>query len=237
MTQLVIGNWKLNGSRQMVHDVLLKVAKAGVGDNVAVCVPFPYLNLARQTVNESQMRIGAQDVSQFEAGAYTGEVSAHMVAEVGGQLTLIGHSERRRYFAESADVLKNKVAQANKAGLSIIFCVGEDLAVRQSGQALKYVLDQLTILQDMTLKNFAIAYEPVWAIGTGLTATLDEIGKMHLAIKENIGKAVPVLYGGSVNSANATDILAVDEVDGLLVGGASLKADEFIAICRCLKVS
>lgn len=236
MTQLVIGNWKLNGSRQMVNEVLTQVATAGFGNSVAVCIPFPYLDLARQAVKGSQVQVGAQDVSQFEAGAYTGEVSAQMVAEMGGQLTLIGHSERRTYFAESADVLKSKVTQAIKAGLLIVFCVGEDLKIRQSGRALEYVLSELANLRDIKLERVAIAYEPVWAIGTGLTASLEEISEMHLAIKEYLGGTIPVLYGGSVKPANAADILAVEGVDGLLVGGASLKADEFIAICHCSKV-
>jgi triosephosphate isomerase len=235
MTQWVIGNWKLNGNRQMVNEVLTPLAKAGLGKHVAVCVPFPYIDLACQAVKGSEVQIGAQDVSQFKAGAYTGEVAAHMVAELGGQLTLIGHSERRTYFTESADLLKAKAVQALEAGLSVVFCVGENLPVRQSGQALEYVLSELASLQEIK-QRLAIAYEPVWAIGTGLTASLDEIGEMHIAIKEYMGETVPVLYGGSVNATNAAAILAVEGVDGLLVGGAALKADEFIAIGRCSKM-
>lgn len=237
MTQRVIGNWKLNGSRQMVSSVLTEIVKAGFGDNVAVCVPFPYLELADQIVKGSSIQIGAQDVSQYHAGAYTGEVAAHMVREMGGQLTLIGHSERRAYFAETPSTLEMKVEQASDAGLFIVFCVGEDLGVRQRGQAVEYVLDQLTMMQALNPDSFAVAYEPVWAIGTGLTATAEQISAMHNAIKEYMGQTVSVLYGGSVKAANAADILAIDGVDGLLVGGASLQTDEFIAIGRCAKVS
>lgn len=237
MIQRVIGNWKLNGSQQQITSVLTKLTQAGYGDNLGVCVPCPYIQLACQLVKESQIQIGAQDISQYEKGAYTGEVSAQMIVDVGAQFTLIGHSERRTCLAEFSSVLKNKIAQAVAAGLYVIFCVGEDLAIRKSGQADSYVLDALKDLEGVESERFAVAYEPLWAIGTGLTASLEEISNMHAVIKSYIGKRVPVLYGGSVRAANAADILAVKGVDGLLVGGASLNADEFIAIGHCARLS
>lgn len=237
MTQLAIGNWKLNGSRQMIAGELTKIAEAGLDKNVGVCVPFPYLDMARLQTEGCQIQIGSQDVSRFGVGAYTGEVSARMVADVGGVFTLIGHSERRSYFSESGDILKDKVEQAVAAGLYVIFCVGGDMTVRQSRGAVEHVLDELACLREFKKECFAVAYEPAWAIGTGLTASADEIRAMHLAVKEYIGQSVPVLYGGSVKAANAAEILAIEGVDGVLVGGASLKADEFIAIGRCARVS
>lgn len=231
--QWVIGNWKQNGNRQLLTAFLPRIAKAGLGSHVGLSVPFPYLDLAFQGLQDSEIQIGAQDVSQYEGGAYTGEISAGMVADVGGRFTLIGHSERRHYFGESGDVLSRKVEHAMAAGLSVIFCVGENVAVRQNGHAVEYVLDQLKILQKVDLQNLFVAYEPVWAIGSGLSASNEEIAVMHQAIKVHMGNTTPVLYGGSVNASNAQMILAVEGVDGLLVGGASLKADEFIQIGQC----
>lgn len=231
--QWVVGNWKQNGDRQMLAAFLPQIAQAGLGSMICLAVPFSYLDLTFQLLQGSQIKVGAQDVSRYDGGSYTGEVSAKMIADVGSQFTLIGHSERRHYFAESNEVLRCKVECAIATNLTVIFCVGEDVAVRQSGRAVEYVLDQLEVMRKFDLQKFLVAYEPVWAIGSGLSATSDEIRVMHQAIKAHIGQAVPVLYGGSVNSSNAQTILSVQGVDGLLVGGASLKANEFIEISRC----
>lgn len=228
--QSVIGNWKLNGNRTMVNEALRELMDAKLGAHVSVCVPFVYLDLACKLLKDSAIQVGSQDVSRYQEGAYTGEVSANMLKDIGCALTLIGHSERRTYFAETNDVLQYKITQAIAAGLKVVFCVGENLAVRQSGRAVEYVLNELDILRAMDPSKFVVAYEPVWAIGTGASATLEEIGVMHQDIKAFFNDEVKVLYGGSVKAENAHAILSVLGVDGLLVGGASLNAKEFIAI-------
>lgn len=230
--QWVIGNWKQNGSREMLATFLPEIARAGLGNRVYLSVPFPYLDLTLQQLQEAEIKVGSQDVSQYDGGPYTGEISAKMIADIGAQFTLIGHSERRHYFAESDEVVARKVKCALAAGLVVIFCVGENLIVRQNGRAIEYVLNQLKVLQDFDLQNIFVAYEPVWAIGSGLSATNEEIGVMHQTIKAHMGPTIPILYGGSVNAANAKSILEVKGVDGVLVGGASLKPDEFIEISR-----
>lgn len=228
--QSIIGNWKLNGNRSMINEVLRELLDAKLGAHVALCLPFTYLDQACQLLRDSAIKVGSQDVSRYQEGAYTGEVSASMVKDMGCSLTLIGHSERRAYFAEISDVLQYKVTQALASDLKVVFCVGENLAVRQSGRAVEYVLNELDVLRAIDPSKFVVAYEPVWAIGTGASATLEEIGVMHQAIKASLGEEVSVLYGGSVKANNAKSILSVSGVDGLLVGGASLNAKEFIAI-------
>jgi triosephosphate isomerase len=227
MTPLIIGNWKLNGSIEMIKSILQPIADAGLGENVVVCPPTPYLLPAHDVLKSSKVRLGAQDVSQYAQGAYTGEVSAAMLKDVGCSLTLVGHSERRGYFGENTPLLRKKVEQALEVGLEVVFCVGERLEVREEGNAIAFVLEELQCLRN--LPPVIVAYEPVWAIGTGRTATTVEIAEVHCAIKAAMGENVPVLYGGSVKADNAASILAIDGVDGLLIGGASLKAEEFMA--------
>jgi len=203
---------------------------------MVVCVPYPYLWQAQAALSGSVIGWGAQDVSQYAGGAYTGEVSAAMVAEFGCRYALVGHSERRAR-GETEAAVADKAAAALAAGLTPIVCVGETLAQREAGSTGAVVLGQLDAVADRLGDRIAavvLAYEPVWAIGTGLTASPDQAQTVHRLLRERLGAAatVPLLYGGSVKPDNAAALFACQDVDGALVGGASLKADEFLAIAR-----
>ncbi len=216
--RLVVGNWKLNGSlagNESLLKALLKEIPNGGSAACAVCVPYPYLAQARDALRGSAIGWGSQDVSRFEKGAYTGDVSAQMVAEFGSRHAIVGHSERRTVFGDTDAVVVEKYAAAKKAGLAPIFCVGETLEEREKGateSVLARQVDALLAKGGETLEGGIVAYEPVWAIGTGIAAQL------------------PILYGGSVKAANAAELFAMPNVDGGLVGGASLVAEEFVAI-------
>lgn len=234
----VMGNWKMNGRMAQNNTLLASLQTLDVaGVTVGIAVPAFYLHTASQSLASSAWLVGGQDVSQFGTdGAYTGECSAAMLADVGADFVLLGHSERRQYFAEDALMLQAKIAHALAAGITPILCVGETLAQRQKEEAQMVVAKQLAVLAGMRLSTVAVAYEPVWAIGTGQVATVAQIAHMHEFIYQQIlflctkDVKIRVLYGGSVNAENAADILAVPKVDGALVGGASLKADAFAAI-------
>lgn len=239
--KLVMGNWKMNGSlasnRKLVQAMLQdrRINRAGV----ALASPHVYLLQLADLLQMSPMALAAQDVSQFgRDGAYTGEVSAIMLANVGCRYALVGHSERRQYLAESNAVLAQKLANAIEAGVTPVFCVGETLEQRESGEHMSVIAQQLEIVDSLPASQMLVAYEPVWAIGTGRVATLDQIREMHEGIKavclQRTGGSdtMRLLYGGSVKADNAEAILSINSVDGALVGGASLDVDSFGIICQ-----
>lgn len=239
----IIGNWKMNGSqsasRQLLQALLKPVDEAADYVYCGVAVPNVYLAGVNEFTRDTSLAVGAQDVSRFAAnGAFTGEVSAQMLADVGAQFVLIGHSERRQYFHEDNQELLIKLQNSMAAGLLPVLCVGETLAEREQGQEQVVVSAQLDVLASLGMREVVVAYEPVWAIGTGKVPSVTQIAAMHQLIYQQIlslcGEDVKirVLYGGSVNAGNAAEILAVPHVDGALVGGASLQADSFAAIIQ-----
>jgi triosephosphate isomerase len=241
----VVGNWKLNGSLAS-NEALLKALLREIPQRsrvaCAVCVPAPYLAQARELLQGSGIAWGSQDTSRFDKGAYTGDVSASMVAEFGARYAIVGHSERRTVFGDTDEVVVAKFAAARRARLTPIFCVGETLEEREAGQTepvLARQVDALLAGGASQLQGGMLAYEPVWAIGTGKTATSAQAQEAHVFLRERIAvkdkavaAALPILYGGSVKAANAKELFAMPDVDGGLVGGASLVADEFVAIWR-----
>jgi triosephosphate isomerase len=244
-SKLVVGNWKLNGSLQAnakLLEALLAAIPRQPAAGCAVCVPYPYLPQAQQLLAGSGIQWGSQDVSRHDKGAYTGDVSGPMVAEFGSRYAIVGHSERRTLFGDTDAVVVEKYAAAQRAGLTPIFCVGETLAERERGETeavLARQLDALLAKGAAVLGSGVIAYEPVWAIGTGKTATSAQAQEAHAFLRGRIAKQdakvasqVPMLYGGSVKAGNAAELFAMADVDGGLVGGASLVADEFVAIWR-----
>lgn len=239
----VIGNWKMNGSTAVNQQLLqaLQAPVATVADQVycGLAVPYVYIAIASQLMASSRLVIGAEDVSRFaENGAYTGEVNASMLADAGARFALIGHSERRQYFQEDNAILLSKLQNCLSANVLPVLCVGETLAERDAHQEKAVVAAQLALLVELAPSEIVVAYEPVWAIGSGKIPTTTQIVDMHQFIYQQIlslcGKDVKirVLYGGSVNTKNAAEILAVPHVDGALVGGASLQADSFTAIIQ-----
>jgi len=244
-SKVVVGNWKLNGSlaaNDSLLKALLKEIPSGGSAACAVCVPFTYLAQARDALRGSAIGWGSQDVSRFEKGAYTGDVSAQMVAEFGSRHAIVGHSERRAIFGETDAVVAEKYAVAKKAGLAPIFCVGETLEERQGGATDSVLARQVDALLEkgaQALEGGIVAYEPVWAIGTGKTATSAQAQEAHAFIRgriaakaKDVAARLPILYGGSVKAANAAELFAMPDVDGGLIGGASLVAEEFVSIWR-----
>lgn len=237
----VVGNWKMHGSQALIHQFLPKLCEQLSGDvKVGLCVPFPYLSACAEMLADN-VKLGAQDVSEHQSGAYTGEVSASMLAENGANLAIVGHSERREYHGESNALVGRKAAAALAAGITPIVCVGETLAQRKSGRAEAVVLEQLdAVLAEFEFSGadeWLLAYEPVWAIGTGEVATVAEAQAMHATLRERLArhseaaKGVSILYGGSVKPDNAAALFAAEDIDGALVGGAALKVNDFLAIC------
>ncbi len=236
---LVAGNWKMHGLKSATGELekIVVGARSLSGVELMVCPPATLVAEFAAVAAGSGVEIGGQDCHALASGAYTGDISAEMLKDAGAVAVIVGHSERRRYHGETDAEVRAKAEGARRAGLVAIVCVGETRAERESGRALAVVSGQLegSLSDDST--GFVIAYEPVWAIGTGLTPTPGDVGEMHGLIRERLGarfglgsEAVRVLYGGSVNPANASELLAVETVDGALVGGASLKADDFLAI-------
>ncbi len=243
--QLVVGNWKMHGSRAANAELLAGILAARpFTADVAVCVPYVFLTGTAATLAASDVRWGAQDVSQHEQGAYTGEVSAAMLQELGCRYTLVGHSERRAYHAESDQLVAQKAQAALARGVTPIVCVGETLAERDAGQTEAVVKRQLAAVIH-TLAHCAaemvVAYEPVWAIGTGRTATPEQAQAVHAVLRAQLqaatghGERMKILYGGSVKPDNAATLFAQADIDGGLIGGASLKAADFVAICRAAR--
>lgn len=245
-TTWVMGNWKMNGNLASNAELLREVAAAVPSFDVAkvaVCVPFPYLAQAQAALAGSAVLLGAQDVSQFEQGAYTGEVSASMLEEFGVSLVLVGHSERRSMFGDTDVVVVAKTQAALTAGLTPVVCFGETLEEREAGQAQAVVLRQFDAVANAIgatgLAQCVLAYEPVWAIGTGKTASPEQAQEVHAwlraALAEIGAEQVSVLYGGSVKASNAADIFGQADVDGGLIGGASLVASEFLSIAAAAR--
>lgn len=244
--KLVVGNWKMHGGLEFNRG-LLEGVRSGVGVSsgveCAVCVPYPYLAQAQQQLSGSCIAWGAQNLSEHVQGAFTGEVSVSMLADFSCRHVLVGHSERRALYGESDAVVAEKFARAQAGGLCPILCVGETLAQRESGDTVAVVSAQLqAVLRTVGIQAFAaavVAYEPVWAIGTGRTASPEQAQEVHDAIRSllaeldvEVAAGVRVLYGGSVKAGNAAELFAKPDIDGALVGGASLVVEEFVAICR-----
>lgn len=247
-TKIVAGNWKMNKTQQealsLASEVIHMVEDEVTTDvEVVLCVPFVYLHALHHHVG-GRVRLGAQNCHQKASGAYTGEISAPMLASIGVPYVIIGHSERREFFGETDPVLAEKVNIALENGLRPIFCCGESQQQREQGDYLAFVKNQLTQglfhLPEEQFRQVVIAYEPIWAIGTGLTATAAQAQEMHAALRSHIaekyGQAVAddttIQYGGSVSAANAAELFACPDVDGGLVGGASLKARDFLTIIK-----
>jgi triosephosphate isomerase len=242
--KLIAGNWKMNGlaaDLAQVDVLVSELANSPAACRVALCPPATLVHRMAERVRDGVVEIGGQDCSPELKGAFTGDVSAAMLADAGATLVIVGHSERRQGHGETDAVVAAKAQTAFEAGLAPIVCVGETLEQREAGQAVEVVRRQVmqSLPAALAGQSFAVAYEPVWAIGTGLTPTLQQIEEVHRAVRsamiERLGlgvAAVPILYGGSVKPDNAADILAVPEVGGALVGGASLKAADFLGIIR-----
>jgi triosephosphate isomerase len=243
-TPLIAGNWKMNGLLGSLDEARAVAAGVGkVGARVAICPPATLIGPMSQALAGSAVQVGAQDCHWETSGAFTGDLAAEMLAEAGARLVILGHSERRAAYAESDERVAAKVRAAVRAGLEPIVCVGETLDQRKAGEALAVVTGQVrgSLPRELDRKAYSVAYEPVWAIGTGLTPTLAEIEEMHVAIRATLrelfgadGDKPPILYGGSVKPGNAAEILHASEVGGALVGGASLKAVDFLGIVNAL---
>uniref|UniRef100_UPI0036D2D240 triose-phosphate isomerase n=1 Tax=Dongia sedimenti TaxID=3064282 RepID=UPI0036D2D240 len=245
MRHLVAGNWKMNGSRSMAAALIAELKTqclsgggGGVSADLLVCPPFPYLIHASEFLMGSNIALGAQDCAPQESGAHTGDVSAAMLKDCGCSHVILGHSERRTDHGESSAQVAAKAKAAQGAGLIAIVCVGETDSQRDAGETLKVVESQIvnSIPAGSTTANLVVAYEPVWAIGTGKTPTAGDVAAVHAQIRKLLvagvkgGEAVRILYGGSVKPSNAAELMAVPEVNGALVGGASLKAADFLGI-------
>jgi triosephosphate isomerase (TIM) len=241
---LVAGNWKMHGSRAAVNSLLQEILAGTSGSehaDLAVFPPFPYLQQTRELLRKSPVAWGGQTLNPAPQGAYTGEVSASMLLDFGCRFVLVGHSERRSLYRESDDDVAARFETAQQAGLEPVLCVGESLQERESGATESVVARQLeAVIERCGIEAFesaTIAYEPVWAIGTGKTASPDQAQAVHRFIRDKLAKwdgiisgQIRILYGGSVNRSNAAALFAQDDIDGGLVGGASLKAGEFLAI-------
>ncbi len=245
--KLIAGNWKMNGSLA-ANETLVKAMLAGIGAptaDVLLCAPAPYLAQLQGLLQGSPIAWGAQDVSAQEQGAYTGEVSVGMLKDFGCRYTIVGHSERRQYHGETDEVVAAKAQRALAAGITPIVCVGETLAERDAGQTEAVVKRQLAAVIHTVghcSSEIVVAYEPVWAIGTGRTATPEQAQAVHHVLRAqvaaataNADKRVHILYGGSMNAANAASLLAMPDIDGGLIGGASLKVPDFLQIIRAAR--
>ena len=244
---LVAGNWKMNGSRDNAQALVAGIKEgfaSAVATEVAICPPFVYLSEVKSSLEGSEIALGAQNVSHRSNGAFTGEISTSMLSDIGCEYVILGHSERRALYSETDALVAEKVVAANAAGLKPILCVGELLEERESGQTEAVVARQLDVLLGSveglaSLQNAVIAYEPVWAIGTGMTATPQQAQDVHAFIRQRItdrdsalASKMRILYGGSVKGSNAAELFAMTDIDGGLIGGASLQVDDFLTICR-----
>ena len=237
----IVGNWKMNGTRAMLSEAraIDRAAQRYMKVEVAVAPPYTLIHAVHKEAE--QIGVGAQDCHPGAEGAHTGDINASMIADAGAKFVILGHSERRQDHSETKDLINAKIESALEAGLRVILCCGEPLETRDAGKAERYVLDQLKAalpLFEDPAERLTIAYEPIWAVGTGRTATSEDIAAMHSAIRallnetygEEASSLVRILYGGSVKPDNARDILATPEVGGALVGGASLSAESFLGI-------
>lgn len=243
--KLVVGNWKMNGDTKSGAALVKEIAsKAPPSVDVCVCPPAIYLQSLMALEGAGSLTFGTQDCSYHSRyGAYTGEISSAMIKDAGASYVILGHSERRQYYGESNEVVSKKTLRAHEEGLNAIVCVGETLSEREAGIHTSVVIMQLmeSLPPSVSGVNLVVAYEPVWAIGTGKTATTEDIREMHGVIRRFVQEkldnpdSIRILYGGSVKAENAAEIFAVENVDGALVGGASLKADQFLAIIDAAK--
>ena len=246
--KLIVGNWKMNKD---IHETaaLINELKERMKDfrkevDVAVCPPFTSVVIAKQLIKDTPIRLGAQNMSQHDDGAYTGEISARMLAAIGCEYVILGHSERRQFFKETDEVVNAKVKKALKSGLTPIVCIGETLEEREAGVTDRIITTQVKgVLHELSMEDvqkIVIAYEPVWAIGTGKNATPDQANQVHKLIRKliaqmyswQIAEKLIIQYGGSMNAQNAVTLLSQSDIDGGLIGGASLKADAFMAIIQ-----
>lgn len=248
--QIVAGNWKMNGTRASVTSLLAGLT-AGVssltGVDVIVFPPYIYIEFVAKLLEQTQMSWGAQNLSPESSGAFTGEISAEMLLDFACKYVIVGHSERRSLFGETNEIVAKKFIQAKLTGLVPILCLGETLVERQQNRTQEVVSRQLGAILELPngielLQNSVLAYEPVWAIGTGLTASPAQAQEVHLAIRQQVrdvsvavAGTLPILYGGSVKAANAAELFAMPDIDGGLIGGASLHAQEFLEICHAAK--
>lgn len=248
-TKLVAGNWKMNKTFQEAEDLTAQITEAVEKLNLAnvevvLCPPSPYLEMVLDLTDETHVAVGAQNINENEFGAFTGEISAPMLRSMEVEYCITGHSERRKYFQESNELLALKVKSALKFGITPIFCCGELLPEREAGNHFAVVKKQmeesLFKLEENSFRNVVIAYEPVWAIGTGVNATPAQAQEMHSFIRqlilsrygERVAQDATILYGGSCSAANASELFRQPDVDGGLIGGASLKAEEFVEIVK-----
>lgn len=241
-SRIVVGNWKMNTDQKSGVELLDVLASEWTGEHstdVAVCPPAPYLLSAAGCLRGTSVGLGAQDLSDQDGGAYTGQVSAQMLVDCGCKYVIVGHSERRAFQNETSELVALKFEQAIKAGLTPILCVGEKLSHRENGETFDVILSQISAVIERCglalVSKGIVAYEPVWAIGTGVSATPDMAQEVHAYIRKILGSAgdkISILYGGSVKPASAEALFMQPDIDGALVGGASLNADDFLGICR-----
>jgi len=241
----VAGNWKMNASKESVNKLVLGILSGmdNVSSKVVICAPFPYLSQVEALISHSQVSLGAQNLNINTSGAFTGEVSADMIKDFGAQHVIVGHSERRSLYGETNTIVAEKVKAALDSDLIPLFCVGETLEQREAGETESVVADQINTVVDLVgiaaFLKIVVAYEPVWAIGTGVTASPEQAQSVHAFIRQllanksnDVAQQTPILYGGSMNAANANELIACADIDGGLIGGASLKPEDFLQICR-----
>ena len=235
----------MNASKESVNKLILGILSgmSEVGSEVLVCAPFPYLSQVEELIADSQVKLGAQNLNTNSSGAFTGEVSANMIKDFGARHVIVGHSERRSLYGETSSLVAEKVKAALENDLTPLLCVGESLEQREAGETETVVAEHINAVIGLVgiraFRNIIIAYEPVWAIGTGKTASPRQAQEVHLFIRsllgesnESIAQNTPILYGGSMNSGNANELIACADIDGGLIGGAALKAEDFLQICK-----
>jgi len=235
----------MNASKASVKSLIDGILSGmeGVNSEVLVCVPFPYMSQVESLIEGSNLKLGAQNININSSGAFTGEVSADMIKDFGAKHVIAGHSERRSFYGETSSVVAKKTKAAIDAGLSPLLCVGESLEQREAGKTEVVVAEQINAVIELvgieSFDSIIIAYEPVWAIGTGMTATPEQAQAVHFFIRnllgessENIAQKTPILYGGSMNAGNAVELISCPDIDGGLIGGAALKAEDFLQICK-----
>ena len=242
---IVAGNWKMNASKDSVDNLIkdLLTGMDGITSEVLVCAPFPYLAQVELLIQGSKVMLGAQNLNTNSSGAYTGEVSADMIKDFGARHVIVGHSERRSLYGETSAMVAEKTKAALNAGLTPLLCIGESIEQRGSGNTEAVIEKQLSAVIELVgieaFNQIIIAYEPVWAIGTGVTATPEQAQEVHLFIRsllakndESVAQKTPILYGGSMNASNASELISCADIDGGLIGGAALKAEDFLQICK-----
>jgi triosephosphate isomerase len=242
---IVAGNWKMNASKDSVDNLIkdLLTGMDGITSEVLVCAPFPYLAQVELLIQGSKVMLGAQNLNTNASGAYTGEVSADMIKDFGARHVIVGHSERRSLYGETSAMVAEKTKAALNAGLTPLLCIGESIEQRDSGNTEAVIKKQLSAVIELVgieaFNQIIIAYEPVWAIGTGVTATPEQAQEAHLFIRsllakndESVAQKTPILYGGSMNASNASELISCADIDGGLIGGAALKAEDFLQICK-----